>query len=194
VPPSLCAKDPESPPLLNVRVVSRVLPNLHRERQSRDTFEPSDGIARTCTKRSEVPRPPDDAPMAWASAQAVVRRGGIDRFCTESTKWTEYRGGDDAPMAWASAQAVVRRGGIEPPTRGFSVRPEITDLPEEKAVPNVPWGGSGAVTDPDEAVRTAIKAAIDAGRLELAARLLDVLQEAPKPGAVVRLETLKRAR
>ena len=94
----------------------------------------------------------------------------------------------------ASAEAVVRRGGIEPPTRGFSVRPEITDLPEKKAEPNVPRGGSGAVTDPDEAVRTAIKAAVDAGRLELAARLLDVLQEAPKAGAVVRLETVKRAR
>ena len=65
---------------------------------------------------------------------------------------------------------------------------------EKKADPNVPRGGSGAVTDPDEAVRAAIKAAVDAGRLELAARLLDVLRDAPKPGAVVRLETVKRAR
>jgi hypothetical protein len=32
-------------------------------------------------------------------------------------------------------------------------------------------------------VRAAIKAAVDAGRFELAARLLDVLREAPKPGA-----------
>ncbi len=67
-------------------------------------------------------------------------------------------------------------------------------MPEKKADLNVPRGGFGAVTDPDEAVRTAIKAAVDAGRLELAARLLDVLREAPKPGAVVRLETVKGAR
>jgi hypothetical protein len=60
--------------------------------------------------------------------------------------------------------------------------------------PHVPRGGSGPVTDPDEAVRTAIKAAVDAGRSELAARLLDLLQEPPKPGALVRLETVKRAR
>ncbi len=93
-----------------------------------------------------------------------------------------------------SAADPVRRGGIEPPTRGFSVRPEITDLPEKKADPDAPRGGSGAVTDPDEAVRAAIKAAVDAGRLELAARLLDVLRDALKPGAVVRLETVKRAR
>jgi hypothetical protein len=39
-----------------------------------------------------------------------------------------------------------------------------------------------------------IKAAVDAGRLELAARLLDVLREALKPGTVVRLETVKRGR
>jgi len=67
-------------------------------------------------------------------------------------------------------------------------------LPEKKAESNVPRGGSGAVTDPEEAVRTAIKAAVDASRLELAARLLDVLRDATKPGAVVRLETVKRAR
>jgi hypothetical protein len=37
------------------------------------------GIARTCTpQRSEVSGPTDDAPMAWASARAVVRRGGIE--------------------------------------------------------------------------------------------------------------------
>ncbi len=88
----------------------------------------------------------------------------------------------------------MRRGGIEPPTRGFSVRPEFTDLPEKKTEPSVPRGGSGAVTDPAEAVRAAIKAAVDAGRFELAARLLDVLREAPKPGAVVRLETVKTGR
>jgi hypothetical protein len=40
-----------------------------------------------------------------------------------------------------------------PPTRGFSVRPGISDLPEKKADPDVPRGGSGAATDPDEAVR-----------------------------------------
>jgi hypothetical protein len=45
---------------------------------------------------------------------------------------------------------------------------------------------------PDEAVRAAIKAAVDAGRFELAARLLDVLGDAPKPGTVVRLETVKK--
>jgi len=67
-------------------------------------------------------------------------------------------------------------------------------LLEKKADPNVPRGGSGAVTDPDEAVRAAIKAAVDAGRLELAARLLDVLREVLKPGTVVRLETVKRGR
>ncbi len=39
------------------------------------------------------------------------------------------------------------------PTRGFSVRPEVPDLPEKKADPGVPRGGSGAATDPDEAVR-----------------------------------------
>jgi hypothetical protein len=88
----------------------------------------------------------------------------------------------------------VRRGGIEPPTRGFSVRPNISDLPEKNAALGVPRGGSGAVTDPDEAVRAAIKAAVDAGRFELAARLLDVLRETPKPGAVVRLETAKTGR
>ncbi|MGO9835743.1 MAG: hypothetical protein ACLP1X_16185 [Polyangiaceae bacterium] len=88
----------------------------------------------------------------------------------------------------------VRRGGIEPPTRGFSVLPKVTDLPEKNAVPNVPRGGFGAVTDPEEAVRTAIKAAVDARRFDLAARLLDVLREAPKPGAVVRLETVKTGR
>lgn len=80
------------------------------------------------------------------------------------------------------------------PTLGFSVRPDVADLPEQNAVPNVPRGGFGAVTDPDEAVRTAIKAAVDAGRFDLAARLLDVLREAPKQGAVVRLETVKRGR
>jgi hypothetical protein len=89
---------------------------------------------------------------------------------------------------------IVRRGGIEPPTRGFSVQPGFTDLPEKNAVPEVLRGGFGAVTDPDEAVRTAIKAAVDAGRLELAARLLDVLREAMKPATVVRLETVKSGR
>jgi hypothetical protein len=93
--------------------------------------------------------------------------------------------------SWKSA---VRRGGIEPPTRGFSVRPNITDLPEQNEGPPVPRGGFGAATDPDEAVRTAIKAAVDAGRFDLAARLLDVLREAPKPGAVVRLEAVKSGR
>jgi hypothetical protein len=88
----------------------------------------------------------------------------------------------------------VRGDGIEPPTRGFSIRPDLTELPEKNAVPSVPRGGFGAVTDPDEAVRTAIKAAVDAGRLELAARLLEVLREAPKPGTVVRLETVKGRR
>ena len=88
----------------------------------------------------------------------------------------------------------MRRGGIEPPTRGFSVRPDVADLPEKKADPDVPRGGSGAVTDPDEAVRAAIKAAVDAGRYELAARLLDVLREALKLGTVVRLETVKSGR
>jgi hypothetical protein len=67
-------------------------------------------------------------------------------------------------------------------------------LSEKKAHPDDPRGGSGAVTDPDEAVRTAIKAAVDAGRFELAARLLDVLRQSRKPGAVVRLETVKMGR
>jgi hypothetical protein len=84
--------------------------------------------------------------------------------------------------------------GADVPTPGFSVPPNIIELPEKNAVPNVPRGGFGALTDPDEAVRTAIKAAVDAGRFDLAARLLDVLREAPKPGAVVRLETVKTGR
>ena len=67
-------------------------------------------------------------------------------------------------------------------------------FPREKRGSQRSPGRFGAVTDPDEAVRTAIKAAVDAGRVELAARLLDVLQEAPKSGGVVRLETLKKAR
>ncbi len=43
--------------------------------------------------------------------------------------------------------------------------------------------------DPEEAVRTAIKAAVDAGRLDLAAKLLEVLREAaPKVAEVVPFE------
>jgi hypothetical protein len=60
------------------------------------------------------------------------------------------------------------------------------------ADPDMPRGGFGAVSDPEEAVRAAIKTAIDAGRLELAARLLDVLRETVKAATVVRLETVKR--
>ena len=39
--------------------------------------------------------------------------------------------------------------------------------------------GSGLVSDPDAAVRAAIKSAVDAGRYELAAKLLEVLKSAP---------------
>jgi hypothetical protein len=49
--------------------------------------------------------------------------------------------------------------------------------------------GSCTPNDPDEAVRTAIKAAVDGGRLELAARLLDVLRDAaPRVAEVVPFE------
>lgn len=75
-----------------------------------------------------------------------------------------------------------RRGRIEPPIRGVSVLQEMADLPGKKAEPDVPRGGSGAVTDPDEAVRAAIKAAVDAGRSELAARLLDGRKGGPAGG------------
>jgi hypothetical protein len=104
------------------------------------------------------------------------------------------RPGSTRPIAkrlFLTADAV-RRGGIEPPTRGFSARQEITDLPDKMADPDMPRGGFGAVSDPEEAVRAAIKTAIDAGRLELAARLLDVLRETVKAATVVRLETVKR--
>jgi hypothetical protein len=49
-------------------------------------------------------------------------------------------------------------------------------------------GGFCTPNDPDRAVREAIKAAIDGGRLDLAARLLDVLRDAPELGGVVPIE------
>jgi hypothetical protein len=82
----------------------------------------------------------------------------------------------------------VRRDRIELSTRGFSVRQGNPDPPEEKADLGVEVGGSCTPNDPDEAVREAIKAALDAGRLELAAKLLDVLRDAPKGGVVVPLD------
>jgi hypothetical protein len=67
-------------------------------------------------------------------------------------------------------------------------------LPEKNADPGVPRGGFGAVTDPDEAVKVAVKVATEAGQYELAAQLLDVLMGRPKQAAIVRLETVKGGR
>jgi len=67
-------------------------------------------------------------------------------------------------------------------------------LPEKNADPVVPRGGFGAVTDPDEAVKVAVKVATDAGRYEFAAQLLDVLMGQPKRASVVWLETVKGVR
>jgi hypothetical protein len=65
--------------------------------------------------------------------------------------------------------AYVRRGGIEPPTRGFSVPHGIIDFVEKKADRK---GGVSCLCTPndpaDVAVREAIKAAVDAGRLDVA--------------------------
>jgi hypothetical protein len=128
---------------------------------------------------------------------AILTRGvwTVPYVGSPSVTSGRHEGASDTRDCAISAVFSVRRGGIEPPTRGFSVPSEIADLPERNADPSAPRGGSGAVSDPDEAVRRAIKVAIDAGCLELAARLLDVLREAPKPGgALVRLELVKRGR
>jgi hypothetical protein len=81
----------------------------------------------------------------------------------------------------------VRRDRIELSTRGFSVRQENGDPPEKKVGLEMPRGGSGTPTDPDDAVRTAIKAAVEAGRLDLAGKLIEALRQspAPKPAPVV---------
>jgi hypothetical protein len=44
-------------------------------------------------------------------------------------------------------------------------------------------------TDPDEALRTAIKAAVDAGDFDRARALVAILEAAPKPAPVVDLAT-----
>jgi hypothetical protein len=121
---------------------------------------------------SAVPRPAADAPAS------VVPRGTVTTRhpCPSTRRWTQARLLSLERVDWGCqvGQAAPRRRVL----RGFSVLPNITDLPEKKTDPNVPRGGSGAVTDPDEAVRAAIKAAVDAGRFERAARLLDVLRDA----------------
>ena len=49
-------------------------------------------------------------------------------------------------------------------------------------------------TDPDEALRTAIKVALDAGDLARATALLEVLRATPKPAAVLTLAVQRERR
>ncbi len=79
------------------------------------------------------------------------------------------------------------RDGIEPPTRGFSKQPENPSFVEEKATFSEPRRGFGEVSDPDEALKMAIKAAVDAGQYERAAKLLEVLKITPSLAPVIAL-------
>jgi hypothetical protein len=80
----------------------------------------------------------------------------------------------------------VRRDRIELSTRGFSVQPGNPVPPEKNAGSGGEVSGFCTPKDPGEAVKDAIKAAVDAGRLDLAGKLLDVLRDlAPKVAEVV---------
>jgi hypothetical protein len=85
----------------------------------------------------------------------------------------------------------VPRDGIEPPTRGFSKQQEKAGFAGGNAVFSCGVSGSCAVSstapDPDEALKTAIKVAVDAGQYDRAAKLLDVLRSTPAVAAVIDL-------
>ncbi len=91
-----------------------------------------------------------------------------------------------------------------PPSTESAREPEKTEAnaigesPEQSTVmvgesPPIPVPERDPV-DPDDALRAAIKAALDAGDLARAGALLDVLRSAPKPAPVVVLEERRKAR
>jgi hypothetical protein len=84
----------------------------------------------------------------------------------------------------------VRRDGIEPPTRGFSVLAgwAVSSRETLEAVSSV----DRSWIDSDEALRIAIKLAVDAGQLERAGRLLDVLRATSPAASVVELATRQK--
>ena len=51
-----------------------------------------------------------------------------------------------------------------------------------------------ALSDPDEALRVAIKAAVDAGKFDRARALVALLEDSPKPAAVVDIATRRAKR
>ena len=79
------------------------------------------------------------------------------------------------------------RDGIEPPTRGFSTREGLPGSDGESGPSVEERRGCGAVSDPDAALKEAIKVAVDEGQYERARALLDVLAKTPSVGAVLDL-------
>ena len=84
------------------------------------------------------------------------------------------------------------RNGIEPLTRGFSKQQEIPGFAEEKATSQPAVLGDCKASDPDAALRTAIKVALDAGDFDRVRKLVAVLESAPPAAPVVRLADRRR--
>ncbi len=85
------------------------------------------------------------------------------------------------------------RDGIEPPTRGFSIPGEVQDRSKNRAIS----GGGGShldEVDADEALRVALKAAVDAGQWERVRVLTELLANPPKGAVVVELATRRKER
>ena len=83
------------------------------------------------------------------------------------------------------------RAGLEPATYGLKVRYENRAQPNENAQNERPLLGFCAASDPDEAVKAAIHAAVEAGRYDLATRLIEVLRASPPVADVVPLRAVR---
>jgi hypothetical protein len=98
-------------------------------------------------------------------------------------------GGEDTG---ARAGSAVPRDGIEPPTRGFSIGGGVQDRTENAPISRGAGSHLGAV-DPDEALRVALKAAVDAGQWERVRVLTELLASALKGAEVVELATRRKS-
>jgi hypothetical protein len=86
----------------------------------------------------------------------------------------------------------VPRDGIEPPTRGFSIPGEGQDRSKNRGISGSRGSHLDAV-DPDEALRVALKAAVDAGQWERVRVLTELLANPPRGAGVVELAARRKA-
>ena len=87
---------------------------------------------------------------------------------------------------------VVPGDGVEPPTRGFSTQQASTHIAEGSGPFSQALSGNCTASGPDDALKSAICAAVNGGLYDRARALLDVLAKTSEPAAVVDLRDRAR--